>query len=117
MLYLHLFHWMRRCDGAYVGTAGKCQGKGRRPVAGAGLKQQGSCGGCCRGAAEARELGLGLGLGLRLGLGLGLGISPVHVRCCIELHEGACIPISDINLQTRARSSLVGCRARVEGQG
>ena len=55
MLYVMWFHWMRRYDGLVFDD-----------FSGAGLEQQGSRGGeggggCCRGAAEARELGLGLG--------------------------------------------------------
>ena len=36
MLYLIWFHWMRRCDRACVGAAGKLQGRGRRRVVAAG---------------------------------------------------------------------------------
>ena len=56
MLYFIWFHWMRRCNGAWVGAAEKLQGRGGRRVGGAALEQQGSCGGrSVVGAAEGLQ--------------------------------------------------------------
>ena len=87
MLYLIWFHWMRRCDGACLGAAGKLQGRGRRQVGGTRLKQYGSC------------TGEGLGLGLGFG-GVMLGTEPPRFGANDRIKDRV-----SINMSTRASAS------------